>query len=91
MFDISGLGYMIFKIRQCLCFPHAPVLFACMPPALAAPERGMAMLEGQHPVESARTAGADREHDSALRQGEGKIFLMEIDEPLWGFWTVCAI
>lgn len=30
------------------------------------------MLEGQHPVEGAGAAGADREHDPALRQGEGK-------------------
>lgn len=29
------------------------------------------MLEGQHSVEGAWAAGSDREHDPALREGEG--------------------
>lgn len=36
-----------------------------------APERGLALLEGQHPVEGAGSAGPHREHDPSLRQGQG--------------------
>ena len=38
---------------------------------LAAPQRGVALLEGQHPVEGARHACPGGEHDSALRQVQG--------------------
>lgn len=37
----------------------------------AAPERSVAVLEGQHPLEGARPARSHREHDPALRQGQG--------------------
>jgi hypothetical protein len=33
----------------------------------------MAMLQSQHTVEGAWSAGADREHDSTLRQEQGEI------------------
>mmetsp|Transcript_19442 Transcript_19442/g.63360 ORF Transcript_19442/g.63360 Transcript_19442/m.63360 type:complete len:256 (+) Transcript_19442:1842-2609(+) len=39
----------------------------------AAPLRGLALLEGQHPVEGAGHAGADREHDPAVRQVQGRL------------------
>ena len=35
------------------------------------PERGLAMLEGQYPLEGARPAHPHREHDTAIRQGQG--------------------
>jgi len=37
----------------------------------AAPLGGVALLEGQHPMEGARHARADREHDPTLRQVQG--------------------
>lgn len=38
---------------------------------ITAPERGLALLEGQHPVEGAGAACSHREHDPPLRQGQG--------------------
>ena len=46
----------------------------------AAPERGLALLEGQHPLEGARTPHPHREHDPALRQGQG--WLVDQHRPL---------
>ena len=37
----------------------------------SAPERDLAMLEGQYPLEGARPAHPHREHDTAIRQGQG--------------------
>ena len=39
----------------------------------AAPVRGLALLEGQHPLEGARAAGPDRGDDPSLRQAEGRL------------------
>lgn len=39
----------------------------------AAPERGVAVLEGQHPVEGSGPSDPDREHDPALCEGEGRL------------------
>uniref|UniRef100_A0A2M3ZSM4 Putative secreted peptide n=1 Tax=Anopheles braziliensis TaxID=58242 RepID=A0A2M3ZSM4_9DIPT len=39
----------------------------------AASVRGVALLEGKHPVEGARAADTDREHDSAVREDEGRL------------------
>ena len=38
-----------------------------------APLRGLALLEGEHPLEGSWFTGADREHDFEIRQGEGRL------------------
>jgi hypothetical protein len=40
---------------------------------LAAPVRGVAMLESQYPLEGARYARCHREHYPALRQEQGRV------------------
>uniref|UniRef100_A0A2M4C7J7 Putative secreted protein n=1 Tax=Anopheles marajoara TaxID=58244 RepID=A0A2M4C7J7_9DIPT len=35
--------------------------------------RGVALLEGKHPVEGSRTADTDRKHDPAVREDEGRL------------------
>jgi hypothetical protein len=55
---------------------HAPARPPTRPPArapAAAPERGVALLEGQHPLEGAGPARARGEHDHPLRQAEERL------------------
>ena len=40
---------------------------------LATFKRGLALLEGEHPLEGARVTGADREHDFEIRESQSRL------------------
>ena len=44
-----------------------------------APLRGLALLEGEHPLEGSGPAGADREHDPAVRQSQSGLVLTQCE------------